>query len=75
MDAKLYGTARHHSKLPDLPWQGGYLEDPKVQAEFKDMSSWSSVQHASVKCEPVVTQQHQDGAHLTCWDIWKRHAR
>jgi hypothetical protein len=34
--AKLYGTKRHHDKLPDLPWESGLLEDPQTQALFKD---------------------------------------
>eukprot|EP01025_Chloroclados_australasicus_P016452 TRINITY_DN18270_c0_g1_i4.p2 TRINITY_DN18270_c0_g1~~TRINITY_DN18270_c0_g1_i4.p2 ORF type:complete len:269 (-),score=36.20 TRINITY_DN18270_c0_g1_i4:123-929(-) len=35
-DAKLYGSARHHSKFPQLPWQAGLLEDPATQEQFAD---------------------------------------
>jgi hypothetical protein len=35
-EAKLFGTARHHSKLPSLPWQDGLLEDPHVQTQFQE---------------------------------------
>lgn len=35
-DAKLYGSSRHHEKLPNLPWQPALLDDPAVLAEFDD---------------------------------------
>lgn len=34
--AKLYGSSRHHEKLPSLPWETALLNDPAVLAEFKD---------------------------------------
>jgi hypothetical protein len=34
--AKLYGTIRHHDKLPKLSWEAGLIEDPQTQALFKD---------------------------------------
>jgi hypothetical protein len=34
--AKLYGTARHVSKLPNLPWLDKLLEDPETQALFAE---------------------------------------
>ncbi|MFW6066930.1 MAG: hypothetical protein ACOC97_01225 [Myxococcota bacterium] len=30
----LYGTARHATKLPDLPWQPSRTEDPELHARF-----------------------------------------
>ncbi len=35
-NAKLYGTARHLSKLPELPWEAQRTEDPELQAMFAD---------------------------------------
>jgi len=34
--AKLYGSSRHHAKLPSLPWEPALLDDPAVLAGFKD---------------------------------------
>ncbi|TMM50283.1 hypothetical protein [Qipengyuania marisflavi] len=34
--AKLYGTARHHAKFPDLPWQSQQCEDDAFPAIFGD---------------------------------------
>ncbi|MEM6930131.1 MAG: hypothetical protein AAF602_24540 [Myxococcota bacterium] len=33
-EAKLYGTARHHSKYPELPWEPEKTEDPALHALF-----------------------------------------
>ena len=35
-DAKLYGTARHHARFPDLPWDAARTEDPELHAVFTD---------------------------------------
>jgi len=35
-DAKLYGTARHHDRFPDLPWENARTEDPRLHAMFGD---------------------------------------
>ena len=35
-DAKLYGTARHHAKAPELPWEPERTEDPSLHAMFAD---------------------------------------
>lgn len=35
-DAKLYGSSRHHRKLPGLPWEPVLLDDPAVLSEFKE---------------------------------------
>jgi len=32
--AKLYGTARHLSRFPDLPWAGERTEDPELHKKF-----------------------------------------
>lgn len=32
--AKLYGTARHHTKLPTLPWEPTVVESPEFPTEF-----------------------------------------
>jgi hypothetical protein len=32
--AKLYGTARHHAELADLPWEALKTEDPALHAHF-----------------------------------------
>jgi hypothetical protein len=32
--ARLYGTARHHAQLPDLPWDALRTEDPALHAHF-----------------------------------------
>ena len=34
--AKLYGTARHVSRLPELPWKELRTEDPELHAMFSD---------------------------------------
>lgn len=34
--AKLYGTARHASKFPELPWEPLRAEDPELHAMFAD---------------------------------------
>jgi hypothetical protein len=34
--AKLYGTARHHAKLGDLPWEPLLTEDAALHALFRD---------------------------------------
>jgi len=34
--AKLYGTARHLSRLPELPWEAQRTEDPELHAMFAD---------------------------------------
>ena len=33
-NARLYGTTRHHSQFPDLPWQPTRSEDPATHALF-----------------------------------------
>ncbi len=35
-DAKLYGTARHHARFGDLPWQPERVEDPAMAAIYPD---------------------------------------
>ena len=30
-DAKLYGTARHKQKFPNLPWESGLMEETSTQ--------------------------------------------
>jgi len=35
-DARLYGTARHHARFADLPWQSVRVEDPEARLEFGD---------------------------------------
>jgi hypothetical protein len=34
--AKLYGTARHVSRFPELPWEALRTEDPELHAMFAD---------------------------------------
>lgn len=34
--AKLFGTARHASKLPELPWESAHTEDPALHAMFAE---------------------------------------
>ena len=34
--AKLYGTARHISRFPNLPWEQARTEDPELHAMFAD---------------------------------------
>lgn len=34
--AKLYGTARHHAKLADLPWEPLLTEDAALHKQFRD---------------------------------------
>jgi hypothetical protein len=34
--ARLYGTSRHLSRFPDLPWEPARIEDPEAQALFAD---------------------------------------
>lgn len=34
--AKLYGTARHHARFPDLRWEPERTEDPALHARFAD---------------------------------------
>ena len=34
--ARLYGTARHRSQLPDLPWEPTASEDPAIHALFAE---------------------------------------
>ena len=34
--AYLYGTARHRSRFPDLPWEKLNTEDPRLHAQFAD---------------------------------------
>ena len=35
-DARLYGTARHLSRFPELPWEAQRSEDPELHARFAD---------------------------------------
>ena len=35
-EADLYGTERHHSKFPDLPWADARTEDPALHEQFAD---------------------------------------
>lgn len=35
-DAKLYGTSRHLSKFPELPWQASVTEGLELHEKFKD---------------------------------------
>lgn len=35
-DARLYGTARHLARLPELPWEEQRCEDPELHAMFAD---------------------------------------
>jgi hypothetical protein len=39
--AKHYGTARHHSRAPDLPWQSEKTEDAALHARFADDLAFS----------------------------------
>lgn len=39
--AQLFGTRRHHQKLPELPWVEGLVEDTAVQAGFADTFDFS----------------------------------
>ncbi|MFV0623488.1 hypothetical protein ACBY01_05695 [Sphingomonas sp. ac-8] len=32
--ARLIGTRRHREQVPELPWEGGVIEDPAIQTEF-----------------------------------------
>ena len=34
--ARLYGTARHLSRFPELPWAGHCTEDPSLHQQFED---------------------------------------
>jgi len=34
--ARLYGTARHRSRFPELPWADGCIEDPALQQQFSE---------------------------------------
>jgi len=34
--ARLYGTARHHSRFPELPWQATRTEDPALHKKFAE---------------------------------------
>lgn len=40
-DARLYGTARHVAKNPDLPWQPGHTNEVPVHEEFADVLEFS----------------------------------
>lgn len=35
-EAVLYGTERHHTKFPDLPWADARTEDPALHKQFAD---------------------------------------
>lgn len=35
-NAKLIGSARHQSKLPDLPWEAQTIDDPAVREQYKE---------------------------------------
>ena len=39
--AKLYGTARHVSKRPELPWEASRTEDPELHAMFSEDCDFS----------------------------------
>jgi hypothetical protein len=66
--AKLYGTARHKTKLPDLPWESGLIEESSTQAQFSDdldfsmpqgvdfISSNESIHFSSVLCYHKATK-------------------
>ena len=40
-DARLYGTARHAERQPDLPWQPGRTNEAAVHEEFGDILDFS----------------------------------
>lgn len=40
-DARLYGTARHKAKQPDLPWQPAMTNETAVHDEFSDVLEFS----------------------------------
>ncbi|MFT4052993.1 MAG: hypothetical protein QM681_00685 [Novosphingobium sp.] len=35
--ARLFGTRRHRSQAPELPWEDEVIEDPSTQARFDDL--------------------------------------
>ena len=39
--AKLYGTARHISRMPELPWEALRTEDPELHRMFADVFEFS----------------------------------
>ena len=39
--ARLIGTRRHAEEVPDLPWEGTFIEDAETQAEFSDELQFS----------------------------------
>jgi len=39
--ARLYGTARHHSRFPELPWDDTRTEDPALHEQFAENFDFS----------------------------------
>ena len=50
-DAALYGTARHHRKLPDLPWQDQKCESGVLEEAFGDDFAFSIPRGVPLVCE------------------------
>ena len=50
-DARLYGTARHHRLLPDLPWQSDRCEDGALEAEYGDSFAFSIPAGVPLVCD------------------------
>ncbi|WP_120717992.1 hypothetical protein [Tsuneonella amylolytica] len=49
--AKLYGTARHHEKWPDLPWEEGHCEAGELPALFGPDLEFSMPDGVSLVCQ------------------------
>lgn len=50
-DAALYGTARHHRKLPDLPWQDQKCESGVLEEAFGNDFAFSIPRGVPLVCE------------------------
>ena len=50
-DATLYGTTRHHEKLPGLPWHATRCEEPALAEKFGDTFAFSQPKGMPLVCE------------------------
>lgn len=50
-NADLYGTRRHHDKLPHLPWQESLCESDALQKRFGDTMQFSVPRGVDLVCE------------------------
>lgn len=49
--AKLYGTRRHHDRLPDLPWDSALCEAEELPGLFADVLQFSVPHGVNLVCE------------------------